>query len=160
MAESGVTVHRGSRVVRALLIVAGITSVALGVLGIFLPILPTTPFLLLAAACFSRSSQRFYDWLMTNRWFGSYIRNYREGRGIELRHKVGTLLLLWLVIGATALLVIEKVWVKVLLGAIATGVTIHISRIKTYRPANPAPTSTSRATARPARSTTLAKPTG
>ena len=73
---------------RILLIACGTLCVALAVLGLFLPVLPTTPLLLLAAVCYARSSERFYHWLMTNRWFGAYIRNYREGRGIPLWHKV------------------------------------------------------------------------
>ena len=62
-----------------LLIAAGTLCVVLGVIGMFIPVLPTTPFLLLAAVCYGRSSKRFYHWLLTNRWFGEYIRNYREG---------------------------------------------------------------------------------
>ena len=72
------------RLTRVLLIAGGNLCVALAVLGLFLPVLPTTPFLLLAAVCYARSSERFYHWLVTNRWFGAYIRNYREGRGIPL----------------------------------------------------------------------------
>ncbi len=73
-----------NRIIRTLLIVCGTLCVGLAVVGIFVPILPTTPFLLLAAVCYARSSQRFLAWLLTNRWFGSYIKNYREGRGIPV----------------------------------------------------------------------------
>ena len=76
---------------RALLVVCGTLSVALGVLGIFLPLLPTTVFLLLAAACYARSSERFYLKLINSPWLGSYIRNQREGRGMRKRDKVVTL---------------------------------------------------------------------
>ena len=65
------------------LILVGSLSIGLAFLGIFLPLLPTTPFLLLAAACYLRSSDRFYHWLIYHKWFGNYIRNYREGRGNE-----------------------------------------------------------------------------
>jgi len=81
--------------------------VALAVLGLFLPVLPTTPFLLLAAVCYARSSERFYHWLMTNRWFGEYIRNYREGRGIPLKQKVLTISLLWVTIGYAAAFIVS-----------------------------------------------------
>jgi uncharacterized membrane protein YbaN (DUF454 family) len=118
---------------RILLIASGTLCVALGVLGLFLPVLPTTPFLLLAAACYARSSPRFYHWLLTNRWCGEYIRNYREGNGIPLRQKVLTLLLLWLVIGYTAWVVVTLWWVKVTLVAIAVGVSVHLARTKTLR---------------------------
>ena len=120
--------------IRALLIILGTLCVALGVLGMFLPVLPTTPFLLLAAACYARSSERFYHWLMTNRWCGEYIRNYREGRGIPLKQKALTILLLWLTIGSTAWLAISQWWVRWILLGIAVGVTIHLVKIKTYKP--------------------------
>lgn len=122
---------------RNLFIVFGSLSVGLGVIGMFLPILPSTPFFLLAAFFYARSSNRFYDWLMTNRYFGEYIRNYREGRGMSLRHKIPVLLLLWLTIGYSAGYVVSQLWLKVLLIAIATGVTIHLIRIKTYKSAKP-----------------------
>ena len=112
---------------------AGTLCVALGVVGIVLPILPTTPFLLLAAACYARSSQRFYHWLMANRWCGAYIRNYREGRGIPLQQKILTLVLLWATISATAVFSASLWWVRLLLLAIATGVTLHLLRIPTFK---------------------------
>ena len=120
--------------IRVLLIILGTLCVALGVLGMFLPVLPTTPFLLLAATCYARSSERFYHWLMTNRWCGEYIRNYREGRGIPLKQKALTILLLWLTIGSTAWLAISQWWVRWILLGIAVGVTIHLVKIKTYKP--------------------------
>ncbi len=111
--------------------------VALGILGMLLPVLPTTPFLLLAAACFGRSSERCHHWLMNNRWCGDYLRNYREGRGISIRQKAITLLLLWLTIGSTAYWAIAQWWLRALLIGIALGVTIHLLRIKTYKPDDP-----------------------
>ena len=120
--------------IRTLLLVSGTLCVVLGVLGMFLPVLPTTPFLLLAAICYARSSKRFYNWLMTNRWCGAYIRNYREGRGIPLKQKVLIILLLWLTIGYAAWFVISLWWVKLILLGIAVGVTIHLVRIKTFKP--------------------------
>jgi uncharacterized protein len=123
-----------SRFVRALFIFAGTLSVALGVLGIFLPLVPTTPFLLLAAYCYTRSSPRLLEGLLTSRWFGAYIRNYREGRGIPMREKVLTLSLLWLTIAASTLFVLDSWPLRLLLLAIAAGVTIHVVRVKTFRP--------------------------
>ena len=121
-------------VTRALLIAAGTLCVALATLGLFVPVLPTTPLLLLAAVCYARSSDGFYRWLVTNRWFGAYIRNYREGRGIALWHKVGALALLWLTIGYAAGFVVHQWWLKAILVGIALGVTIHLVKTKTYRP--------------------------
>ena len=127
------------RLTRTLLIVSGTLCVALAALGLFLPVLPTTPFLLLAAVCYARSSERFYHWLVTNRWFGAYIRNYREGRGIPLWHKVLAISLLWLTIGYAAWFVVPLWWVKGILLSIAVAVTIHLLKTKTSRlvPQNP-----------------------
>jgi uncharacterized protein len=119
---------------RLLLIAAGTLCVALGVVGMFLPVLPTTPFLLLAAVCYARSSKRFYGWLTTNRWCGEYIRNYREGRGIPRQQKALTILLLWVTIGSTAGFAVSLWWVKLILLGIAVAVTIHLLRIKTFKP--------------------------
>lgn len=119
---------------RALLIALGTLCVALGVLGVFLPVLPTTPFLLLAAFCYGRSSKRFYNWLMTNRWCGRYIRNYWEGKGIPLRQKMLSITLLWLTIGFTAWWAVSLWWLRLILLGIAAGVTIHLVKTKALIP--------------------------
>jgi uncharacterized membrane protein YbaN (DUF454 family) len=118
---------------KRLLLVAGTISTGLGILGIFVPILPTTPFLLLAAACYLRSSERFYRWLINNRVFGAYIRNYMEGRGMPLNVKIFTILLLWLTIGLSASLGTQNLVVRILLVLVAVGVTQHIIRIRERR---------------------------
>ncbi|HDQ44200.1 MAG TPA: DUF454 domain-containing protein [bacterium] len=116
---------------RILLIAAGIASVAIGTLGIFIPLLPTTPFLLLAAACFIRSSERFYLRLIRHRYLGTYIRNYREKGGITRRHKITTLALLWITILISAFVFIPLAWLRPVPVLIAIGVTRHILRIPT-----------------------------
>jgi uncharacterized membrane protein YbaN (DUF454 family) len=118
---------------KALLIFAGTLCVGLGVLGMFLPLMPTTVFLLLAAYCYSRSSEKFHNWLLNNRWCGSYIKNYKSGNGISVRQKASTIATLWLSIGVSIWLV-GGFWIDVLLAAIALGVTIHLIMIKTFRP--------------------------
>lgn len=118
---------------RVLLIISGTICVGLGVLGMFVPLLPTTPFLLLASFCYGRSSKRFYNWLITNRWCGEYIRNYREGKGIRLRHKILTILLLWLTI-SYSMWVVSLWWIRLILLIIAVGVSVHLVRIKTSKP--------------------------
>ena len=117
------------RLKRQLLIITGTACVAIGVIGIFIPILPTTPFLLLAAACFLRSSPRFYRWLMNNKWCGTYIRNYTEGRGIPLKIKLFTVALLWTAIGISIWLVANWIVTAILL-IIAAAVTLHIIFIR------------------------------
>lgn len=119
---------------RVVLITFGSLCVVLGVLGIFLPVLPTTPFLLLAALCYARSSERLYRWLMTNRWCGAFIRNYREGRGIPFRQKVLTLSILWLTIGSTTWYAVSRWWMRLILLGIACIVTLHLVKMPTYRP--------------------------
>jgi uncharacterized protein len=124
-----------SRLMRALLIVCGTLCVVLGTLGIFLPLLPTTVFLLLAAACYARSSERFYRKLVENRFLGVYIRNQREGRGMRRRDKIVTLVMLWGGIGATAIWSVEALWLRLLLASIAVAVTVHVARLPAFRPA-------------------------
>jgi uncharacterized membrane protein YbaN (DUF454 family) len=114
-----------------ILITIGVMAVGLGLIGVFVPLLPTTPFLLLAAACFIRSSERLYTWLIHHKLFGSYIRHYREHRAITLRAKIVTLVLLWSVMGYTALGVVTAWWLRALLGAVAVGVTLHLLQLKT-----------------------------
>jgi uncharacterized protein len=122
------------KIIKAIYIVLGFLFVALAFLGILLPVLPTTPFLLLAAFFFARSSDRFLHWLLNNRLFGAYIRNYREGRGMTLRSKVFTISMLWLTIGLTVIFGIDQLWLRLLLIGIASGVTYHLLSINTYRP--------------------------
>lgn len=115
---------------KSLLIAAGSLAVALGFLGMFLPVLPTTPFLLLAAACYSRSSERFHFWLLHNRLLGRYISNYVEGRGMALRQKVVTIALIWVTIGSTIVFAVSHWALRLMLLATATGVSIHLARLK------------------------------
>ncbi|UCD22688.1 MAG: YbaN family protein [Chloroflexota bacterium] len=115
---------------RKLLIGAGTLCVGLGIIGTFVPILPTTPFLLLAAACYMRSSERFYQWLTSNRIFGAYVRNYIEGRGMPTKIKIFTILLLWLAIGLSITYGVQNTVVRIVLICVAIGVTVHICLIK------------------------------
>jgi len=120
-------------VIRALLVAAGTLSVGIGILGIFIPILPTTPFLLLAAVCYMRSSNRLHRWLLNNRIFGAYVKDYVEGRGMPLRVKIFTILLLWITIGLTVILGVQHIALRIGLILTAIGVTLHISLIKTKK---------------------------
>ena len=119
---------------KAVLIFAGTMCVALGVLGMFLPLLPTTVFLLMAAYCYSRSSERFHNWLLNNRWCGAYISNYKSGKGISMRQKISTIALLWVSISFSIWMLSAGFWLTLLLVAIAVGVSLHLILLKTYRP--------------------------
>lgn len=115
-------------IVRLLLLITGTISVVLGVVGIFLPILPTTPFLLLAAACYVRSSNKFYTWLVSHPVLSKYILAYLDGQGIPRKAKYYTLLVMWLTMSISAFIV--PLWqVSVLLLCIGLGVSAYIWRL-------------------------------
>lgn len=120
-----------------LLLVAGSLFLVVGMIGIVVPVLPTTPFLILSAVCYGRSSERCYRWLVTNRVFGRYLDDYLHGRGIPWRVKASALVLLWGVIGCTGLLVVDALWLRMLLFVIAAGVTAHIVMLKGRRRRSP-----------------------
>jgi len=133
--ESELTKESNTRqkLVRALFFVAGTVSLAIGTIGIVLPILPTTPLLLLALACYCRSSKRMTKWVLTNKYFGSYIRRYKEGKGIPIKTKIVAIATLWITISYSAFFIVNIWIVQLILFAIATAVSIHILRLPTYR---------------------------
>ena len=111
----------------------GSVSLALGIMGIFLPVLPTTPFLLLSAALYMRSSQRLYNWLMSHKHLGVYIRNFREYKALPLRVKIVSVTMVWATLFYCAFAVAKEWWMSTIFIAIALGVTIHILRFKTLK---------------------------
>jgi len=118
---------------RVLFALLGILSVILAVVGIFVPLLPTVPFLLLAAYLFAKSSVTMYNWLLSNRWFGKIIRDYKEGKGVPVRIKVYSITLLWLMIGYSILYAVESQTMKIVLLIVGIAVTIHLMMLKSYR---------------------------
>lgn len=116
---------------KALYLVVGLLAVALGFLGVFLPLLPTTPLLLLAAACFLKSSDRLYYWITHHKIFGKYIVSYQKYKAITKQAKIYTIMLLWLTISTTAIFFVEFLWLRIILFIIAVSVTIHILCLKT-----------------------------
>ena len=116
------------------LTILGLVSFALAVAGIFLPLLPTTPLLLLAAWCFVHSSPRLYEWLMQHPKFGPYIRNFRENRAIPLHVKVVAIVMIWLTIGFCILAVVDEyLWAQIAMFALATAISWHILSYKTLK---------------------------
>ena len=87
---------RRSGLSRFLWLILGLLFVAIGLIGVVVPGLRTTPLMILAAACFAKSSQRFYDWVIANKMFGHHVKNYREGRGIPARSKRAIIPVLWI----------------------------------------------------------------
>lgn len=121
--------HEAGRIRRSLLIAAGILSTVLAILGIFLPLLPTVPLLLLAAACFARSSPRCHTWLREHRHLGPVLAAYQDGDGIPRRARRNTLLLIWISIPFTALFLTDAAWLQILLLLIAMAVTAYLLRL-------------------------------
>ena len=119
-------------VLRWSLITVGLACTGLAILGIFLPLLPTVPLLLLAAACFARSSERFHGWLLEHPRLGPMIRGYLEGQGIPLKSKICAIGLVWLTIPASVLFLTSLFWVQITLLAIGCGVTIYLLRLPLY----------------------------
>lgn len=117
---------------RYLLLGTGCASICLGVIGIVLPVMPTTPFLLLAAACFARSSPRFHAWLLGHPQLGPLLQAYMNGHGIPLRAKVLTIGSMWISIVVSCWLV-PWPWARVAMVIIAASVTVYIARQKTRR---------------------------
>lgn len=118
---------------KALYISIGTLSLFLGILGIFLPLLPTTPFLLLTAALYFKSSPRLYAWLLNQKHLGPYIRNFRENKAIPLRAKIISVSLMWGTMLYCVFFIIPFLWVKAVLLLIAAGVTYHILSFKTLK---------------------------
>ena len=97
-------------VLRWALIIIGFVSTGLAILGIFLPLLPTVPLLLLAAACFARSSERFHNWLLQHPRLGPMIRGYLDGQGLPLKSKIYAISLVWLTISVSVLFLKNLFW--------------------------------------------------
>lgn len=116
---------------KLVLTICGTLCVVLGIVGIFLPLLPTTPFLLLASACFARSSKRAHDWLLSHGVFGEYLRNYEAGRGIPARAKALALVMMWSSL-AYAAWRYDPLWLRLLLLAVGTGVSIYLLKLPTF----------------------------
>lgn len=113
-----------------LLIILGFISLGFGIIGIILPVLPTTPFLLLSAWLFLKSSDKFYSWLLNHKVFGKYIKDYLEKKGINKRVKIFALILLWVSILISSIFI--PFWIgRISLYIIATLVTIHILKLNT-----------------------------
>jgi uncharacterized membrane protein YbaN (DUF454 family) len=119
---------------KLLFIILGTVFLFLGILGIFIPGLPTTPFLLLTAAMYIRGSERLYNKLIANRYVGKYIKNYRERRGMSIRQKVYSIVLMWVMITVSNLFFIENLSVRLTVVAVGLIGTIVMGKIiPTYR---------------------------
>jgi uncharacterized membrane protein YbaN (DUF454 family) len=118
---------------RYLYFMSGVLLVAIGVIGIFLPVLPTTIFLILASACFIKSSPKANEWLRNHKILGMYIKNYQDGTGLTVKSKIFNIIFLWFMISVSAIFFTELWYIRLLLFAIAVGVTIHLMMVKTKK---------------------------
>jgi uncharacterized membrane protein YbaN (DUF454 family) len=124
-------------ITRHLLLAVGWAALGLAVVGIVVPVLPTVPFLLLAAACFLRSSERLHRWLVTHPLFGHHIADYLAGRGLRMRAKVTALLMLWVSILLSVILIVPLLWADLVMLAVAAAVSVYILRLPTCPPGSP-----------------------
>ena len=118
---------------RIFLIILGLLALGLGTVGVILPILPTTPFILIAAYCFVRSSARLHNWIMNHRRFGPMIRKYQEGKGLTLRVKLFSLGTAYLLVGTTMVL-LDNLHVRIFLVILMIAKTLFMIRIPTCPP--------------------------
>lgn len=120
--------HR-SRWARAFFLAAGTLCLGLGLAGIFLPLLPTTPFVLLAAACYARGSRRFYDWLLANRTFGPIILEWRRHHSIPYRTKVTAIVLMSVTLAVSIVFFVRPPWLKGLLALMGISLALWMYRL-------------------------------
>lgn len=120
------------KIKNAILTASGFIFLGLGAVGIVLPLVPTTPFVLLAAGCFSAGSKKFHDRLLRSRVFGQYIENYRTKQGIDLSLKIASIAFLWVGL-IISMAVVRTVWICALLAIVGAGVTAHLLLIKTKK---------------------------
>jgi len=127
------TTHATSRGTRWALLAAGHVCVALGVIGAFLPLLPTTVFLILAAACYARGSTRLYHWIVNHRVFGPVVRDWRAHRAMSVKAKVAAITVIVLTFGATIAFAFTRLWVRLTYAAFAVVLIAILLRIRTKR---------------------------
>jgi uncharacterized protein len=118
---------------KSMLTIIGTISILVGIVGIIIPLIPTTPLLLLGAACWFRASKKLHHRLINNKWLGPYIRQYQDGLGIPFKTKVYVISIMWISISISAFFIIPIVWAKILLFLIAASITWYISSIKTLK---------------------------
>ena len=119
---------------KSILALLGLISLGLGIVGAFLPLLPTVPFVLLSAFLFARSSDRLHNWLITHKIFGQLIRDYHEDRGITIQGKIAAISMMWISnIISIAFIINNILWLQILMSIVTLSVTIYILQYKTKR---------------------------
>ncbi len=117
---------------KALYIILGTIALVIGFIGLFLPIIPTTPLVILAAACYYRSSDRLHNWILRSKWFGETIKNYQAGRGLTKNTKIRAIVLMWAMIMISVVFFVENFLIRLLMLGIAIAVSLYLLRLPTY----------------------------
>jgi uncharacterized membrane protein YbaN (DUF454 family) len=124
--------HRLSqKMIRGIYIIVGTIALIIGAIGLFLPVIPTTPLVILAAACYYRGSDRLHTWILSSRWFGETIKNYQEGKGLTRNTKVRAISMMWAMILISAWFFVSSLFIRVAMICVAIGVTVYLVRLPT-----------------------------
>jgi len=118
------------KIIKIILIICGTISLIFGIIGIFVPLLPAAPFLLITSACYLKGSNKLYNMLIENKYIGKYLLNYRKNRSIPKKLKYTTIVSLWISIIVSIVFVVSNIYLKVLLFVIAIAVSVHVLKLK------------------------------
>jgi uncharacterized membrane protein YbaN (DUF454 family) len=119
------------KMMRGIYIVVGTIALVIGAIGLFLPVIPTTPLVILAAACYYRGSERLHEWILSSKWFGETIKNYQAGRGLTRDTKARAISMMWAMILISAWFFVSNLFVRVAMIGVAVGVTVYLVRLPT-----------------------------
>ncbi len=120
-----------SKIIRFILYLSGFLFLGLGILGVFLPILPTTPFLLLAASVFMHTNKNIYVWMFNNPWFGKQFKNYVKNKSVSKTVKISSIIILIATMAYSIVFVVENLWIRIIMIIILIAVSAHIFKLKT-----------------------------
>ena len=119
------------KMMRGAYIIIGTIALVIGAIGLFLPVVPTTPLVLLAAACYYRGSDRLHTWILSSKWFGETIKNYQAGRGLTRDTKLRAISMMWVMILISAWFFVSSLFVRVAMICVSIGVTVYLVRLPT-----------------------------
>ncbi|MGD2201612.1 MAG: YbaN family protein [Candidatus Bathyarchaeota archaeon] len=117
---------------KAFFIILGTIAMVIGFIGLFLPVIPTTPLVILAAACYYRSSDRLHNWILRSKWFGDTVENYQAGKGLTKNNKIKAIVLMWAMITISVVFFVENFLIQLILLGIAITVSLYIIKLPTY----------------------------
>lgn len=120
-----------SHPVKILLVTGGFIAFIVGIIGLLIPVFPTSPFIILAAALFFRGSDRWYEWILNHRWFGKYVRDYRERGGMARVPKYLFLATVWIAVGVSTVVALDGLWPRIFLLAFGGALSAWVLRLKT-----------------------------